>query len=117
MSNGRRFGEVSLLDDCMRDCLTRIACASLSGVRVAREQAALGPRGIARTAVSDDGPTCVSNAILTFAENRKIDWQQIAPREPTRAAFIEGFNGLWHDESLKNTPLPALNHARAPLAA
>lgn len=67
-------------------------------------------------------PTCygtefTSNAILAFADERKIDWHYIAPGKPTQNAFIESFNGRLRDELLNETLFPSLNHARATLAA
>ncbi|MDP2087422.1 MAG: transposase, partial [Gemmobacter sp.] len=67
-------------------------------------------------------PTCygtefTSNAILTFADDRKIDWHYIAPGKPTQNAFIESFNGRLRDELLNETLFASLNHARATLEA
>lgn len=69
------------------------------------------------TVVSDNGTEFTSNAILTFADDRKIDWHAIAPGKPTQNAFIESFNGRLRDELLNETLFPSLNHARAKLAA
>ena len=63
------------------------------------------------------GTELTSNAILTFAEERKIDWHYIALGKPTQNAFIESFNGKQRDELLNETLFPSLNHARATLAA
>jgi len=46
-------------------------------------------RGKPITVVSDNETEFTSNAILTFANNRKIEWHCIAPGKPTRNAFIE----------------------------
>ncbi len=77
-----------------------------------------------RAAITFSGvffPTCygtefTSNAILTFADDRKIDWHYIAPGKPTQNAFIESFNGCLRDELLNETLFSSLNHARAALA-
>lgn len=66
--------------------------------------------------VSDNGTEFTSNAILTFADDRKIDWHYIAPGMPTQNAFIESFNGLLRDELLNETLFSSLNHARAAFA-
>lgn len=50
-------------------------------------------RGKPETVVSDNGTEFASNAILTFADDHKIDWHYIAPGKPTQNAFIESFNG------------------------
>jgi transposase InsO family protein len=67
-------------------------------------------------------PTCygtefTSNAILTFADDRKIDWHYIAPGKPTQNAFIKSFNGRLRDELLNETLFPSLSHTRATLGA
>ena len=118
LTDGRRFRIMTVVDDCTRECLALIADTSLSGARVARELAALFEvRGKPMTVVSDNGTEFTSNAILTFADDRKIDWPYIAPGKPTQNAFIESFNGRLRDELLNETLFASLNHARATLAA
>jgi putative transposase len=118
LTDGRRFRVLTVVDDCTRECLALLADTSLSGARVARELAALfEARGQPGTVVSDNGTEFTSNAILTFADDRKIDWHYIAPGKPTQNAFIESFNGRLRDELLNETLFPSLGHARATLAA
>ena len=62
------------------------------------------------------GTEFTSNAILAFADKRKLDWHYIAPGKPTQNAFIESFNGRLRDELLNETLFPSLAHARAMLA-
>src|SRR5690606_31460604 len=90
LTDGRRFRIMTVVDDCTRECLALIADTSLSGVRVARELATLFEvRGKLATVVSDKRTEFTSNAILTFADDQKIDWHYIAPGNPTQNAFIE----------------------------
>jgi putative transposase len=118
MSDGRRFRILTVVDDCTRECLALIADTSLSGARVARELAALfETRGKPTTIVSDNGTEFTSNAILSFAQERQIEWHYIAPGKPTQNAFIESFNGRLRDEMLNETLFPSLAWARATLAA
>lgn len=118
LTDGRRFRVLTVVDDCTRECLALIADTSLSGARVARELATLfEARGKPQTVVSDNGTEFTSNAILTFADDRKIDWHYIAPGKPTQNAFIESFNGWLRDELLNETLFPSLSHARATLEA
>ena len=63
------------------------------------------------------GTEFTSNAILSFAQERQIDWHYIAPGKPTQNAFIESFNGRLRDEFLNETLFPSLAWARAALAA
>lgn len=63
----------------------------------------LGAAQAAITSQKPFFPTCygtefTSNAILTFADDRKVDWHYIAPGKPTQNAFIESFNGRLRDE-------------------
>ena len=118
LTDGRRFRIMTVVDDCTRECLALIADTSLSGARVARELASLfEARGKPMTVVSDNGTEFTSNAILTVADDRKIDWHYIAPGKPTQNAGIESFNGRLRDALLNETLFASLNHARATLAA
>ena len=69
------------------------------------------------TVVSDNGTEFTSNAILTFADERKIDWHYIAPGKPTQNAFIESFNGRLRDECLNETLFSSLSEARQRISA
>ena len=39
--------------------------------------------------ISDNGTEFTSNAILAFADKRKVDWHYSAPGKPTQSGFIE----------------------------
>ena len=94
LTDGRRFRTLTVVDNCTRECLALVADTSLSGVRVARELATIiERRGKPMMIISDNGTEFTSNAILAFADKRKIDWHYIAPGKPTQNAFIESFNG------------------------
>lgn len=114
LTDGRRFRVLTVVDDCTRKCLALICDTSLSGATVARKLAALfEARGKPITVVSDNCTEFTSNAILTFADDHKIEWHYVAPGKPTQNAFIdESFNGRLRDELLNETPFPSLNHAR-----
>ena len=117
LTDGRRFRTLTVVDNCTRECLALVADTSLSGVRVARELAAIiERRGKPMMIISDNGTEFTSNAILAFANKRKVDWHYIAPGKPTQNAFIESFNGRLRDELLNETLFPSLAHARATLA-
>ena len=117
LTDGRRFRTLTVVDNCTRECLALIADTSLSGARVARELAAIiGCRGKPAMIVSDNGTELTSNAILAFADKRKVDWHYIAPGKSTQNALIEGFNGRLRDELLNETLFPSLAHARTTLA-
>ena len=95
MTDGRRFRILTVVDDCTRECLALIADTSLSGARVARELGALFEvRGKPMTIVSDNGTEFTSNAILSLAQERQINWHYVAaqasrPRTPlSRASMV-----------------------------
>ncbi len=58
---------------------------------------------------------------MTFADDLKIDWHDIAPRCPAVVCLQtmrgECFNGRLRDELLNETLFPSLHHARVTLAA
>lgn len=72
-----------MVDDVTRACLAAIPDTSVSGRRVAQELAAvIKQRGRPGVIVSDNGTELTSNAVLTFAAERGIEWYYIAPGKP-----------------------------------
>lgn len=118
MVDGRRFRILAVVDDCTRECLALVADTSISGRRVAREldRIVVG-RAKPGTIVSDNGTELTSNAMLRWADERRVAWHYIAPGKPTQNAFIESFNGRLRDELLNETLFRSLPHARAVLEA
>ena len=107
-----------MYDDCTRECLALVADTSIGGRRVARElDAIIGWRGKPATIVSDNGTELTSNAILEWADQRKIGWHYIAPGKPQQNGFSESFNGKLRDELLNETLFSSLADARAKLEA
>jgi len=118
MTDGRRFRILAVVDDCTRECLTLVPDTSISGRRVARELTAIiAWRAKPTTIVSDNGTELTSNAILAWADERKVGWHYIAPGKPQQNGFIESFNGRLRDELLNETLFRSLPHARAALEA
>ena len=115
---GRRFRILNVVDEFTRECLAAIPDTSISGRRVARELTELiARRGKPAMIVSDHGTEFTSNAILAWAEERKVCWHYIAPGKPTQNAFVESFNGRMRDELLNETLFFSLDHAREKLVA
>ena len=107
-----------MYDDCTRECLALVADTSIGGRRVARElDAIIGWRGKPATIVSDNGTELTSNAILEWADQRKVDWHYIAPGKPQQNGFSESFNGKLRDELLNETLFSSMADARAKLEA
>lgn len=111
---GRRFSILNVVDDVTRECLTAIPDTSISGRRVARELGDLiERRGRPEMIVSDNGTELTSNAILTLAAERGIEWHYIAPDKPMQNGFVESFNGRMRDELLNETMFRTW-HTRGP---
>lgn len=110
---GRRFRILNVVDDVTRECLAAVPDTSISGRRVARELAqVIERRGKPGMIVSDNGTELTSNAILTFAAERAIEWHYIAPGKPMQNGFVESFNGRMRDELLNETMFRDMAHAR-----
>ena len=117
LANGRRLRILNILDDVTKECLAAVADTSISGKRVARELTALVAwRGKPALIVSDHGTEFTSNAMLTWAEEAKVDWHFIAPGKPMQNGICEAFNGRMRDELLNETLFRDLDHARSALA-
>ena len=117
LTDGRRFRVLTIVDDCTRECLALVADTSLSGVRVARElDGLMRERGKPKMVVSDNGSELTSNAILAWADERRVDWHYIAPGKPMQNGFIESFNGRLRDELLNETLFTSLAQARVAFA-
>jgi putative transposase len=117
LTDCRRFRILAIVDDCTRESLALVADTSLSGVRVARELDRLMiERGKPKMVVSDNGSELTSNAILTWADQARVEWHYIAPGKPMQNAFIESFNGRLRDELLNETLFSSLAQVRVALA-
>jgi putative transposase len=115
LTDGRRFRVLTVVDDCTRECLALVADTSLSGTRVPRElDRPTIERGKPRMVVSDNGSELTSNAILTWADQSRVEWHYIAPGKPMQNAFIESFNGRLRDELLNGGPITTMHeHTRS----
>ncbi len=63
--------------------------------------------------VSDNGTEFTSNAILSWANENKLEWRYIAPEMPLQNGLCESFNGRMRDELLNETLFLELDHAKA----
>ena len=118
LTDGRRFRIWGLVDDFSRECLALVADTSISGRRVARElDRVVELRGRPCMIVSDNGTEFTSNAMLTWASDRGVDWHFIAPGKPMQNGFVENFNGRLRDECLNEHLFRGLTDARRILEA
>ena len=118
LENGRRFRVLNIVDDVTRECLASVPDTSISGVRVARELAALiARRGTPGMIVSDNGTELTSNAVLKWTQDHCIQWHHIAPGKPMQNGYSESFNGRMRDELLNETVFTSMAQARAVIVA
>jgi putative transposase len=74
---------------------------SISGARVVRELERQAPeRHLPAMIVSDNGTELTSVALLRRAEERGVEWHDIARGKPQQNAFVESFIGPLRDEWL-----------------
>jgi putative transposase len=73
-------------------------------------------RGRPESITSDNGTELTSNAILRWADERRIAWRYMQPGKPVQNAFIKSFNGRLRDDLLNETLFRSLHQARAALA-
>lgn len=113
LTDGRRFRILCVIDDFSRECLATVADNSLSGERVARELDHIAERrGYPCMIVSDNGTELTSNAILTWQEERQVEWHYIAPGKPMQNGFAESFIGRLRDECLNERLFTSYRQAR-----
>ncbi len=111
--SGRRFRILTLVDDFTRECLGLVVDTSLTAPRVVRElDRIIETRGCPRMIVSDNGTEFTSNAILSWQQDRDVEWHYIAPGKPMQNGFVESFNGRLRDECLNEHLFSNLNEAR-----
>ncbi len=111
--DGRRFRILCVIDDFSRECLATVVDNSLSGERVARELDAIAERrGYPCMVVSDNGTELTSNAMLTWQQERGVEWHYIAPGKPTQNGFGESFNGRLRGGCLNAHLFRSFRHAR-----
>ncbi len=78
----RRIGILAVVDDFTRESLALVVDTSLSGARVAREaDVIIAVRRKLLIIVSENGTELTSLAILRYAQDRRIEWHYIAPRQ------------------------------------
>ena len=116
--DGRRFRILCVIDDFTRECLTAVVDNSISGIPVARELDRIcEARGRPCMIVSDNGTELTSNAILTWQQERGVEWHYIAPGKPMQNGFVESFNGRLRDECLNEHLFTSYAHARTVINA
>jgi len=112
LANGRRIRMMTIVDDYTRLCLGIVVDTSLNGVRVSRElDKLIEEYGKPETILSDNRTEFTSNAILKWANEKKVCWDYIQPGKPYQNGTIESFNGKLRDECLNENLFLSLKEA------
>ena len=74
LATGRKFRNLTIVDDGCRQSPAIVVDSSISGVRVTRELDRLAEtRGLPRTLVVDNGPEFTSRAMVLWAKTRGVN--------------------------------------------
>ena len=94
ISGGRKFKNLTIVDDYTKECPLILVETSITGKRVAEELNKLKESiGLPREITVDNGPEFISNALDEWAYKNGVRLYFITPGEPTENPFIESFNG------------------------
>lgn len=100
-ANGQSLKCLTLIDEFTRECLAIDVAGSIRSDRVIEVLARLSSaRGAPRHLRSDNGPEFVSQAILKWLAEERIETAFIEPGKPWQNGADESFNGKFRDECL-----------------
>ncbi len=117
-ADGRRFRNLTVVDDFSRDSVTIEVDTSICARRVARVLDEISARRpLPRRIVVDNGPEFASEVMDIWASQRGVELHFIEPGKPNQNAFIESFNGIFRDECLNESWFSGLEDARRKIAA
>ena len=100
-ANGQKLKCLTIIDEFTRECLAIDVAGSIRSARVIEVLSRLvSERGAPAFLRSDNGPEFVSQAILQWLGEAKIDTAFIDPGKPWQNGDNESFNGKFRDECL-----------------
>jgi len=100
-ANGQQVKCLTVVDEFTRECLAIDVAGSIRSRRVIEVLARLvSERGAPAVLRSDNGPEFVSQAILKWIVEAKIEVAHIDPGKPWQNGTDESFNGRLRDECL-----------------
>jgi len=113
ISGGRKFKNLTIVDDYTKECPLILVETSITGKRVAEELNKLKESiGLPKEITVDNGPEFISNALDEWAYKNGVRLYFITPGEPTENPFIESFNGKFRDECLSMNWFLNIRHAK-----
>jgi putative transposase len=117
-TDGRRFRNLTVVDDFTRDSVVIEVDTSISARRVVRALDEVSTeRPLPKRIVIDNGPEFTSEVMDIWASQRGVELHFIDPGKPNQNAFIESFNGIFRNECLNESWFSGLEDARRRIAA
>ena len=100
-ANGQQLKCLTIVDEFTHECLAIDVAGSIRSARVIEIPARLmSERGVPAFVRSDNGPEFVSQAILKWLTQNKVETAHIDPGKPWQNGTNESFNGRLRDECL-----------------
>lgn len=117
--DGRRFRNLTIVDDCSRDSPAIEVDTSIPAERVIEVLEGIRSTGrpLPKVIVVDNGPEFISRALDQWAYARGVQLIHIEPGKPVQNAFIESFNGTFREECLSQHWFTSLADARRTIEA
>jgi putative transposase len=117
-ADGRRFRNLTVVDDFSRDSVVIEVDTSISARRVARTlDEVSAERPLPKRIVIDHGPEFTSEVMDIWASQHGVELHFIDPGKPNQNAFIESFNGIFRNECLNESWFSGLEDARRRIEA
>jgi putative transposase len=111
---GKRFRTLNVLDDGVREVLNIIVDTSIPGGRVVRTLEQLAEwRGAPKALRMDNGPELISQTLVNWCQENRVELRYIQPGKPNQNAFIERFNKTYRTEVLNAYLFTNLDQVRA----
>ena len=112
LSSGKTFRTFNVIDDYNREALGIEVDLSLPAARVIRAlDQIIEWRGKPSAIRCDNGPEYISQALVDWANERRITMIYIQPGKPTQNAYVERFNRTARHEWLDLHELNSIAHA------
>ena len=117
-ADGRLIKCLTIVDDGTHEAVAIETERAISGHVLTRilDRLALS-RGLPKVIRTDNGKEFCGKAMVAWAHSRGVDLRLIEPGKPNQNAYIESFNGRFHDECLNEHWFTSLPHARVVIEA
>lgn len=114
LADGRTLRTFNVLDDYIREGLGIEVDLSLPSLRVIRSlEQVIEWRGQPNAIRLDNGPEYIAQALIDWANSRRITLMYIQPGKPTQNAYIERFNRTVRHEWLDLHVFESVEQAQA----